>query len=285
LERVSYYLHGNLLGWLKNRNIVLQRNSTEMTVGAQRARIRAAKERGVEMRVLLVLGWLAFWSLAGQEAKPASSDGWSRKTFDVKYIDPEQVRRVFAGQSYVMEANRELKVLTVCGSPAFLKEVEDTIKRLDVAPPSPPNAQVTVYLLATAAQAPAGKALPADLKAVTKDVPEKLADMQMFRVRAGQSGETSSPEAAAAPAVSLVRVRVDSASVSPSAKGDIVSLNGLKVWINIPPSDPAAIPSKTPKNDPDVSADIDLAPNEAVVVAKLGVDKPIAVVVRVGVAR
>ena len=81
-------------------------------------------------------------------------------------------------------------------------------------------------------------------------------------------------------------MRVDSTALNPGPKGDIVSVNGLKVWINIPP-DPNATPAapKTPKNDPDVTADIDVAPNEAVVVAKVGVDKPLAVVVRVGVVK
>jgi hypothetical protein len=213
------------------------------------------------------------------------NESWTTKTFEMKYIDPEQVRGVFSGQSHVMEANRELKLLTARGSAAFLKEVDDTIKRLDVAPPLPPNIQITVYLLAAAPQAPTGSALPAELKALEKELPGKMADMQMFRARAGQAGETTGAEAAAAPAVSLARMKVDSTSVNPGAKGDVVSLNGLKIWINNPPADPTAPAAKTPRTEPDVSADIDLAPNEAVVMAKIGVDKPIAVVVRVGVVR
>jgi hypothetical protein len=204
----------------------------------------------------------------------------------LKYIDPEQVREVFSGQSHVMDANRELKLLTARGSPAFLKEVEDTIQRLDVVPPIPPNTQITVYLLAAAPQAPTGTALPAELKALEKELPAKLADMQMVRVRAGQGGETISAESGPAPTVSLARVRVDSTAVNPGPKGDVVSLNGLKVWINNPPADAAAVPvTKTGKAEPDVSVDIDVTPNEAVVVAKIGVDKPVAVVVRVGVVK
>jgi hypothetical protein len=222
-------------------------------------------------------------SAAPASAPTPASEAWTTKTFELKYVDPEQVRNVFSGQSYVLDANRELKLLTARGSAAFLKEVEDTIKRLDVAPPTPPNTQITVYLLATALQVPDGAALPAELKALEKELPAKMADMQMFRVRVGQAGETTSAEAAAAPAISLLRIKVDSTSVNPGAKGDVVSLNGLKVWINIPPADPTTTASKTPKNEPDVSADIDLPPNEAVVVAKIGLDKPLAVVVRVGV--
>ena len=255
----------------------------------------------VQIRLVIVLAIVFAGAslMAGQAAKapnPAASapatanatqpsDAWSTKTFDLKYVDPEQVRRVFVGQSHVMNADREMKLLTVRGSAAFLKEVEDTIKRLDVPPPTPANTEITVYLLATAPQAPTGTALPKELSALEKELPAKLADMQMFRVREGQTGEaTGVAPAAGSPAVSLSRIRVDSTAVNPGAKGDIVSLNGLRVWINIPPADGGTSPPKTAKTEPDVAADIDLAPNEAVVVAKVGVDKPLAVVVRVGVA-
>lgn len=216
---------------------------------------------------------------------PPAPEVWTTKQFDLKYIDPEQVRGVFSGQSHVMEANRDLKILTARGSASFLKEVEDTIKRLDVPPPIPPNTQITVYLLAAAPQAGSGMDLPAELKALAKELPAKMADMQMLRVRAGQSGETSSSQTPSAPAVSLVRIRVDSSAVNPGAKGDVVSLNGLKIWINIPPADPAAPAAKTPKTEPDVTADVDLTPNEAAIVAKIGIDKPLAVVVRASVIR
>jgi len=259
----------------------------------------------VAIRLMLALGLTATLVSAGQDPKPAApgaqnppqnppnappgGETWTTKTFDVRFVDPEEVRRVFSSQSHVMEANRELKILTAHGSAAFLKEVEDTVKRLDVPPPSPPNTQITVYLVAGQLQAPTGTALPAELKALEKELPAKLADMQMFRVRAGQPGEATGTPPEPATAVTLTRVRVDSTSVSPGPKGDIVSLNGLKVWISMPP-DPNATPSstaspKTPKTEPDVTADLDLAPNEAVVVAKVGVEKPLAVVVRVGVVK
>ncbi len=248
----------------------------------------------VALRLALAVGLASLAALDAQDPKPAGpppgatpgDSAWVTKTFDVKYIDPEEVRKVFASQSYVMEANRELKVLTAHGSAAFLKEVEDTIKRLDIPPPAPGDTEITVYLLAGAVQAPTGKALPAELSALAKDLPPKLADMQMFRVRVGQSGETTSAPPAGATAVTLTRMRVDSTAVNPGPKGDILSVNGLKVWINIP-ADPNATATtpKTPKNDPDVTADIDLVPNQAAVVAKVGVDKPLAVVVRVGVVK
>ena len=218
--------------------------------------------------------------------QPPAGETWSTKTFDLKYLDPEQIRRVFSSQSHVMDANRELKLLTARGSAAFLKEVEDTIKRLDLPPPVPPNTQITVYLIAAAPQALTGVALPPELKALEKEIPAKMADIQMLRVRAGQSAETAAAAVApGATSVAISRIRVDSASVSPGAKGDVVSINGLRVWLTIPPADPAAAAPKAPKTEPDVTADVDLNPDEAAIVAKIGVDKPLAVVVRVSVVR
>jgi hypothetical protein len=216
---------------------------------------------------------------------PPTTDTWTTKTFELKYLDPEQVRRAFAGQSHVMEADRELKLLTVRGSAAFLKEIEETIKRLDVAPPIPANAQITVYLVAAAAQAPSGTAVPTELKSLTKELPDKLADMQMFRVREGQVGETSSTTAPNSTGVALDKIRVESTTVNAGPKGDIVSLNGLKVWINVPAADPSTGSTKSGRNEPDVILDLDVIPNEPIVVAKIGVEKPLAVVLRVGLIK
>jgi hypothetical protein len=215
---------------------------------------------------------------------PPGANTWTTKTFDLKYINPELIRNVFSSQSYVMDADRDLKLLTARGSAAFLKQVEDTIKRLDVPPPIPPNTQITVYLLATAPQAPGGVALPPELKALAKELPAKMADMEMLRLRVGQTGETvAGAEPPPAPSVSLTRILVDSAAVNPGPKGDIISLNGLKIWVNNPPADPNAPAAKTPKTEPDVAANIDLTPNQAAIVAKIGVEKPIALVVRASI--
>jgi len=242
--------------------------------------------RTAHLRLALALGLIALPAMYAQDSKPPH-ETWTTKTFDLKYIDPDQVRRVFEGQSHVMDANRELKLLTARGSATFLKEVEDTIKRLDIAPPAPVNTQINVYLLAAPAQAPTATALPAELNLLAKELPLKLADLQMLRVRAGQAGETTSAAGASSTGVALSRIRVDSTAVNPGAKGDIVSLNGLRIWLNIPAA-PDAPPSRSSipgKNEPDVTADIDVAPDEPVVVAKIGVEKPLAVVVRVGVVR
>jgi hypothetical protein len=245
------------------------------------------------IRMKQILIWLGFASLSilsAQEAsKPAPSDAWATKTIQVKYVDPEQLREMFSGQSYVMEADRALGVLTVHGPPAFLKEVEDTAKRFDVAPPLPANIEISVYLLATAAQASPSGALPPELAAIGKElkaaggsVALKLADYQMIRVRAGQPAEALGPAPASPTVATLVRIRLDSASLSPDPKGDVISLNGLRVWLNVPSPGDTSQPQA--KGSADVTADIDVRQNQAVIVAKAGIDKPLVVIVRAGLA-
>lgn len=210
------------------------------------------------------------------------------KTFDVKYADPERLREIFSGRSFVMEANRDLKVLTAHGTPEFVKEVEDTVKRFDIAPPPPANLDISVYLLTTAALAPTGGALPPDLAAAGKTLPGgggqslRLADTQMIRLREKQSaGDTNIPGSGSSAAIS--RIGLKAATLIPGKKGDMVSLSGLQIWLNIPAA--TASNASSAKTEADVSADIDVEQNEAVVISRTGVDKPIVVVVRAAVAR
>jgi hypothetical protein len=219
--------------------------------------------------------------------KPVATDQYATKSFELKYIDPDQIRQMFADRSLVMEVNRSLKVLTVHGPASFLKEVEDAVKRFDLAPPPPVNIQITIYMLTVAAQAPAGVALPADLAAIGKELTAagsqalKLADSHMLRLREAQAVEaTSAP--GAVPSAIMSRVKLQSASITPGPKGDLVSLNGLKVWFDIP--SPTGEKS-TPKTDPDVAVDLDVEQNQAVIASKSGLDKPVVVVVRAAVIK
>jgi hypothetical protein len=103
----------------------------------------------------------------------------------------------------------------------------------------------------------------------------------MVRVRAGwpaeAMGSTTSPPTTA----TLSRIQLGSASVHPDPKGNVISLDGLRVWLNVP-SGPEALRAES-KSSGDVLADIDVAENQAVVVAKTGIDKPLVVIVRASV--
>ncbi len=182
-----------------------------------------------------------------------------------------------------MEVNHELRLLTVNGPSTFLDEVEQTGKRFDVAPPLPANVEITVYLMATPAQAPSGKDLPAELQSFAKTFDSsiagqgpRLADLETLRVREAQISDVSfsdpSPNG-----IRLAHISVGSAFVTQGAKGDLISLNGLRCWL-----------SKTSGqlgNEADVTANIDIAANQVALVAKAGIDKPIAVLVKASVSR
>jgi hypothetical protein len=204
------------------------------------------------------------------------------KTIQLKYLDPDALREVFSGRSYVMQVNRGLKLLTVSGPPQFLNEVEETGKRLDVAPAGPANIEITVYLLATTAQAPSARSLPMELQSVAKTLDSsggsslRLVDSEMLRVREGKTGEVSFAESASS-GVNLASISVQAASVISGAKGDLVSLNGLQCRINKS--------SGQASSSGDVTANIDLAQNQAALVAKAGVEKPLVIVVRASVSR
>jgi hypothetical protein len=103
----------------------------------------------------------------------------------------------------------------------------------------------------------------------------------MVRIRAGQPAEamcsTISPPAAA----TLSRIQLGSASVHPDPKGNVISLDGLRVWLNVPPGPEK--PRADSKRNGDVAADIDVAESQAVVIAKTGIDKPLVVIVRASV--
>jgi hypothetical protein len=211
---------------------------------------------------------------------PVMGGEWVTRSFDVKYVDPEAIQAFFSGRSFVMQANRELHVLTVNGPPGFVKEVEDAVKRFDIPGPPPSDIQITVYLLVTAAQAPTGTALPKELADVAKEFgtqTPRLADSQILRVREGDSGQVLGEDRAPTSAI-LSRIYIQSSAVGPGKKGDLVSLYGLKVWLDIPPTPGTTNPQL--KADPDVSADVDIDTSQAVMVSKAGVDKPVAVVVR-----
>ena len=265
-------------------------------LGSHGYRCRIACSYGVDFLLkpkalfgCLALGLLSILSAQemAKSPKAAAPDDWSSKTFDIKYADPERLRQIFSDRSFVMEADRDLKILIVRGSPAFLKEVEDTVKRFDVPPPTPANIQISVYLLTIAAQAPAGTGIPPELAALSKQLNTagspalRLAASQILRIREGEPGEASDL-AGTLDSSKLSRIKIQSASVIPSAKAGAISISGLSVWLNILPIAPQTA-NTSPKPDADITANIDIEQNQPVILSKAGSDKPVVVIVKAAV--
>jgi len=215
---------------------------------------------------------------------PVSAAAWGSQTIELKYVNADDLRRVFSGQSYVVAVNQELNLLTVRGPVSFIKEVEETVKRLDVAPPAPRNVELTVYLLMAAAPGPSA-ALPTELADLSKELKAmfgtqtlRVADSQIVRVRSGKPADATGLASPAESVPTLSWVRFECATVTPNAKGNTVSLDGLRVGVHIP-----GVPGPTrtpPATEGGVTADLDLVENQAAIVGKAGVEKPLVVIVR-----
>ncbi len=211
---------------------------------------------------------------------------WGSQTIQLKYVHADELQRIFSGQSYAVAVNPELNLLTFRGPPAFIKEVEETVKRLDVAPAVPANVEVTVYLLTSApASGPTPAALPPELADLSKELKAmfgtqrlRMADSQVIRIRSGKPADATGLASPAESAPTLSWVRLECATVTPNAKGSTVSLDGLRVGVHLP-----GIPTPTrtpPATEGGISADLDLVENQSAIVGKAGGEAPVVVIVR-----
>ena len=171
----------------------------------------------------------------------------STRTFLLKYVDADQIRRLFSNYSYPMTANRDFNLLTVTAPAGFQTKVEEAIKEYDLQPIPARNIELTVYAVTGAdAAAPVPKELEPIEKQFTAGGVYKgvrLTDTQVIRVRPGQPGESGS-------------IRLRAAWVSAGDKNRVISFDGLKVNF------------KTAT----LSTDIDIPEGQAVVIGKAGTD-------------
>ena len=73
----------------------------------------------------------------------------AQKVFAIKHGDVIAIARTLSifPMTVPLQADRELRVIGVSAPVALLPAIEDTIRRLDVPPPTPQNVELTVYLL------------------------------------------------------------------------------------------------------------------------------------------
>ena len=208
------------------------------------------------------------------DAAKAPPAGWGSKTFQLKYASAAQLQRLFSSQAFLIEAESEGNLLTASGPSSFLDQVEQAVKRFDVAPQLAQNLEICVYLLALGN----GGNPPAELGDFVKQTgkPFRLADSQIVRMRVGDSGESNSLSAPNGDSPTIGQVRVRIASVNSGASGNVISLEGLRVSLNIPGSAPRA--------DSAIAAAIDVAEKKPVLIGRAGGEKQIAVLVRAEVA-
>jgi hypothetical protein len=70
-----------------------------------------------------------------------------QKVFAIKHGDVNAIAQTLSIFPVPVQPNRELRVIGVSAPAALMPTIEETIRRLDVPPPTPQNVELTVYLL------------------------------------------------------------------------------------------------------------------------------------------
>ena len=212
----------------------------------------------------------------------APGEIWGSKTFELKYVDAEEIRQFFSGRANVIQTDERFNVLTATGPTGFLSEVEATIQRFDVPPAIPQNVQMTFYVIAPAGQVTGGVKLPPELAGMESQLGLpggasglRVADTQVVRVRAGEAAEAVGLTAGADGFPTISQIRFRWASVGSRNGKSVVSVEGLQVQFNVPGLRPEA-----GKPGSRIAADLDLPAQQGVVLTRGGADKPYVLLVR-----
>jgi hypothetical protein len=204
------------------------------------------------------------------------------QVFQLKYADPNQLREVLSALGKV-NANLQLKTLTVVASHDAMVGIEKLIKQFDVPPPPVRNIDVAIYLM-SALPAPATTAVPAEMESVVKQLRSmfsykgyQLIDTQVIRVRAGQGGQASGvvnngPSVGGAQTIS--QIKFGAASIVPDEKGLGIRIDQLRVGLKVPirVTGPGAAPGSVQFIDTGIFTDVDIRENQKVVVGKANMD-------------
>ena len=169
--------------------------------------------------------------------------GLIQKIFEVKYADVAQLANVL-GYFAPVQANRELRVILVKGSPKVVATIENAIKRFDVPPAPAKNIDLTAYLLVASAQAISGS-IPAELDAVIKQLKGvfkyqafRLLDTLVVRSRNGWQGELNGVAPRNADEVNvpptLYQFRFESARITSDNTGQMIRIDGLRLGARVP---------------------------------------------------
>src|SRR5437867_2495582 len=153
---------------------------------------------------LFIISLIAICIAQAQEsAKPeqkraADTNNWPAKIFQVQYADVNQLAILFRTFGAITEPMGSIKAMAVRAPSEVLAAIEDSLKRLDVAPAAAKNIDLTVYLLVASAQESGAGKIPAELDPVVKQLKTvfsytafRLLDTLVMRSREEAMGEVS----------------------------------------------------------------------------------------------
>lgn len=213
---------------------------------------------------------------AKQEAKaPDEQANWSMKVFQVKYADVNQLADLFRTFGARVEAKQGLNALAVRAPDSVLAAIEESLKRLDIAPRPQKNIDLTAYLLIASAQESAASKTPAEIDPVIKQLRTvfnyrgfRLLDTVMMRQREGTggtvNGTVASPTSATQQPVPY-RFHVNSLRIGSDDTAGMVHINGLNLNLQVPFA-------LGPPVSVGIGTDVDVREGQKVVVGKANID-------------
>jgi len=198
-----------------------------------------------------------------------------RKIVAIKYADVAQLASILKPLG-TADGNRDMKVITIGGSPEAVAAMEDAIKRLDVPPAPVENIELTAYLLVASGQ-DGTKKTPTELDGVIKQLRGvfpyqgyRLMDTLMVRCRNGRDGVVNgiAPSEADDVNKTIYELRFRSVTLIPDNTGKRIRVDGLRLGAKIP----IRTSSGSTYIDTAINTELDIREGQKVVVGKATVD-------------
>jgi hypothetical protein len=179
-----------------------------------------------------------------QVSKPMAIAGEPQvvsKIFQIKHADVDKLAEVLRIFGHV-KADRDLRVIAVQVPPGVLPTVEETVRRLDMPPPTPQNVELTVHLLVASNQDGDSGSVPPDLDPVVKQLKVtfpfksfRTLDTLVVRSRDKQNGVVKGLARfdANAPQPSSYTFSYRAASILSDEKGHSIRIDQLRLMAGI----------------------------------------------------
>jgi hypothetical protein len=220
--------------------------------------------------------------LGAQDEKKADTSPkpvTEQKLFMLKYADPQNLRNLLQVFHADINANREMRVLTVEAPAGTMTAIEDAIKRLDVPSAAPSNIDLMVYLVVghEGENTPASAPVPKDLDSVVAQLKNAFAfknynllDVLALRTRTGQEASTTS-SGGAIQAGTMVQPVVTSMRIGTASMGGdgSIHISNLAASIKMP----VAVGNGFNYQDLGLHTDLDIKEGQKVVIGRLGIGK------------
>ncbi len=185
------------------------------------------------------------------EAQPHD---WPVKLFQVKYANVYQLAKVFNAFGAIINADNDLKVISVRAPKEVLVAIEESIKRLDVPQPASKNIAVVQQL-----------------KNIFKYSGFRLIATSSLRMRDGSGGETNGilPSVGTGLMPTTYEFRVGSSAITSDSKERAIRIDGLRLGLRVPLK---AGESNWQYQEAHINTSIDIREGQKVVVGKANID-------------